>query len=401
MNVLLLTHKLPWPLHDGYNLHNYNYLVQLAARGHRFHLVSLGTTALPMEVAGQLDSVRIVAPRPAPPPPSLLRRVTTALSVDEVFEFDPAVLAAAREVLAAHPIDVVWTAGAKMLVYSRRLGGAPVLGDIADEAAKEALTDLRRARRPLAVARGLKNLANTWRYQRKYLAHARICTVVSEVDRAVLQRNCPGLDVRVVPNGVDATLYSPSGLPQRFPSLVFEGAMDFRPNVEGVVDFCRRVLPLVLAERPDVRFTIVGKNPVPEVAALAGEHVQVTGFVDDVRPWVEQASVFVCPLRRGAGIKNKILQAWALERAVVATSVSVGGLPLREGENLVVADEPVAFARAVLDLLADAGRRAALGHAGRATVLEHCTWERRALQMEEILQQVAGARAAAPAVRAS
>jgi sugar transferase (PEP-CTERM/EpsH1 system associated) len=404
VKILLLTHKLPWPLHDGYNLHNDNYVRQLRGR-HEFHLVSLGAAVcadadgpgeLPAELSECYASVAVVPVQAQPRAQSTLVRLATSVSVRHIFDDDPAVAAAIAEVLARESIDVVWTSGAKMLVHSRRLNTLPVLGDIADEALKEAREDLRRSRGAIGRARALKNFINTWRYQRRYLKHVNVCTVVSEVDKQTLQRNCPGLDVRVIPNGVDADVYQPQGSEPDHPSLVFEGSMDFRPNIEGIVAFCKDTLPLIRRQCPDVHLTIVGKDPAPAVAALAGPGVEVTGFVDDVRPYVDRSSVFVCPLRRGAGIKNKILQAWAMEKPVVATSVSCGGLALSEGENILVADAPDEFARVVLELLDDPERCAELGRNGRRTVLEHSSWEATASRMEAILGDVV---AAGPATR--
>lgn len=387
MKILLLAHRLPWPLHDGYNLHNHHYVRQLHAR-HAFHLVAVDDGELPPEETARYASITTVPPRPSSNGRSLGKRLASALSVDQVFDRDPAVAAAVERVLAEHgPFDVVWTSGAKMLVYSHPLG-LPTLGDIADEAAREALHDLRTSRRPVAFARALKNLINTWRFQRKYLAHTPICTVVSESDRDMLARNVPELEVRVTPNGVDADTYRPLGEPPLHPSLVFEGAMGFLPNAEGIVAFCHDTLPLIRQRHPDVQLVAVGKGPTPEVLALAGPRVTVTGFVDDVRPFVDRASVFICPLRRGAGIKNKILQAWAMEKAVVATPVSCGGLAIERGVNIEVAESPEDFARVVCELLDDGPRRQALGRAGRATVQQRYGWEAAAARMEIILKQV-------------
>ena len=402
MKILVLTHKLPWPLHDGYNLHNFNYVSKLQVE-HEFHLVSLGVqlgvdrgaeVELPEDIASMFASVKIVPAREVAPRTGL-SRVTHALSVDEVFDFDPDVMDAIEEVVAREDIDLVWTAGAKMLVYSHRLEGLPVLGDIADEAAKEALHDLKQSRSPVSLARNLKNFANTWRFQKKFLEHCGICTVVSEVDRQMLATNCPDLITKVVPNGVDTDHFAPRGIPEDHPSLVFEGTMDFLPNTDGIVAFCRDTLPLIHAKRPEVKVFVVGKNPTDEVKALASDKVTVTGFVDDVRDWVEKSSMFICPLLRGAGIKNKILQAWAMEKAVVATPVSCGGLQLREDENIVVADGPQAFADAVLALLDDEPRRRALGAEGRRTVLAHSSWEATADHMDRILADVLAAGAPA------
>ena len=389
MKILLLTHKLPVNLHDGYNLHNFHYVSRLADE-HEFHLVSLGQGELRPELAECFASVAVIPARAPFAGGGPFRRVAHAFSVDEFYDFDPAVLTVIREVLDREAIDVVWTSGTKMLVYSHRIEGVPVLGDIADEEVGEALEDLRRARGPVQAATRLKNLANVWRFQRKYLEHARICTVVSEDDQAMLARNCRGLAVRVIPNGVDGDYYERQGQPEDFPSLVFEGAMSHPPNVDGILWFCREALPLIHARRPEVKMLVVGKDPGPAVIGMVGPKIEVTGYVDDVRPWVDRSTIFVCPLRRGAGIKNKILQAWAMQKPVVATSISCGGLELRPGENIELADTPQELADSVLALLDDPERRTALGQAGRETVLEHYTWERRAQQMGRVLEEIAG-----------
>lgn len=393
VKVLLLTHRLPWPLHDGYNLHNYHYVRQLRDR-HEFHLVSLGDGELPDEVAGLFASVTTVPLRRPPAGRSLVQRVLRAFSVHEMFDRDPAVIEAVRRLRERVDFDVVWCSGAKMLVHAALIDDLPVLGDIADEALKEARHDLATARGLPARLRALRQVINTRRFQRHFLGRTPVCTVVSQIDKRTLEEHCPGLDVRVIPNGVDAEVFRPLGTPPRHPSLVFEGSMAFLPNVEGIVSFVEETLPLVREGCPEVELTIVGKDPAPEVAALAGPGVEVTGFVDDVRPYVDRSSLFVCPLRRGAGIKNKILQAWAMEKAVVATPVSCGGLALRDGENIVVAESPRQQAEAILDLLRDPERRSRLGREGRRTVLEHSSWEATADHMAAILADVraAGAR---------
>jgi polysaccharide biosynthesis protein PslH len=393
VKILLLTHRPMHPIHDGYNLHNYNYVKRLAV-DHELHLVSLeppagesqGEAQLPEDL-GKMFASTCILPARSLVKPRGFRRVLGALSPDDLHDFDPAVYVAVLKVMEQHHIDLVWTAGAKMLVYSHRLG-LPTLGDIADEAVKEARIDLSRAGSFFDWVRAWRSYLQTWRFQRKYLEHVSICTVVSETDKETLNSHCPGLEVRVVPNGVDHETYAPQGVPEDFPSLVFEGTMNFRPNEEGIQDFVKEVLPLILKQRPDVKLFIVGKDPIDGVKALASDGVTVTGFVDDVKPWVEKSSVFVCPLKRGTGIKNKILQAWSLERPVVATTVSCGGLPLIEGVNMEVADDPKLFAEKVLALLDDPKRRATMGRFARQTAIEKCSWELAMAKMQDILNAV-------------
>ncbi|MCW5623678.1 MAG: glycosyltransferase, partial [Burkholderiales bacterium] len=168
--------------------------------------------------------------------------------------------------------------------------------------------------------------------------------------------------------------------------LVFEGSMAFGPNIDAAVFFVREVLPVIRRSVPSVRLVLVGRDPVPEVRALASDHVEVTGSVPDVRPYVAGSRVFVSPLRFGAGIKNKILQAWSMGKATVATSVSVSGLPAEDGVNLLVRDGVEALAGGVIELLRSEQRCRALGDAGRRLVEAHFSWDAKALEFERALQ---------------
>ncbi len=394
----MLAHRVPWPLHDGYSLHNYHYSRQLAAR-HEIHLLALGEGPPPLPIEGQFRSITLRPPRPRPPRRSLARRLLHALSPAEVHDLDPAVLAAIRERLAATPFDVVWAAGAKMMVYTHALAAGaavPVLGDVADDGVKEAFDLLRNSATARQLAFRLRDWLRTRRFQRRYFRHAAVLAVVAPADRAALQRQVPGVPVVEINNGVDLQYFQPLRLPPRHPSLVFEGTMSFPPNAQACVHFCRHVLPLVRERVPGTTLTIVGKSPRADVLALAGPDVEVTGLVSDVRPYLDRASLLVCPLRTGAGIKNKILQAWAMEKAVVATPISCGGLKVDPGVNIVVAEGRRAFADAVVALLADGERRAALGRAGRRTASAHYSWDAKAAEMETVLERVRSIGAPSP-----
>jgi len=398
MRILLLTQKLPLPLEDGYNLRTYHYVRRLAGR-HEIHLLSLERGAMPDDLEGAFASVERHPVRPVPPPRGSLRRLVDALSPEHLHDFDPQLMLRLERSVARHEPDVVWVMGAKMLVYTARLRDVAIFADAIDEAAREARLGLGRDA-PRALARGLKTWLVTRRYERRYYPHATLCNFVSEVDAEDAAALCPGLAVSVVHNGVDAEYYTPGDEPPDHPSLVFEGRMRHAPNAQGVVHFCREVLPRIRDAVPGTRLWIVGKDPGPEVRALAGSGVEVTGFVDDVRPWVRRASLFVSPLVGGTGIKNKILQAWAMEKPVVGTPVSCGGLRVAPDENIRVAPPGPDFARACVELLGDAGRRAALGRAGRRTVLDHYTWDAKADEIEALLGRAA-ARARARAALAA
>jgi sugar transferase (PEP-CTERM/EpsH1 system associated) len=230
---------------------------------------------------------------------------------------------------------------------------------------------------------------------------------VSDADRDTFARLYPGAvrrPVQVVSTGVDTDYFAPSAAdvsqstirhPQfdiRNPhsalrnELIFTGSMDWLPNEDAMLFFCRDVLPLVRAEEPGVHLTIVGRTPTPAVRKLAdAAGVTVTGRVDDVRPYIRGAAVYIVPLRIGGGTRLKIFEAMAMGKAVVSTTVGAEGLPVTDGEHLVLADEPRSFAASVVALMRDDARRARLEAAARALVVERYDWSAVAGELESAL----------------
>jgi sugar transferase (PEP-CTERM/EpsH1 system associated) len=215
----------------------------------------------------------------------------------------------------------------------------------------------------------------------------------AELFRGRAPKSITGVDV--MENGVDAAFFSPDpALPTPYPVggpvLAFTGAMDYWPNVDAVCWFAHAILPRLRQTIPDVRFWIVGMNPSAEVRALekAGE-VTVTGTVPDVRPYLAHANAVVAPLRIARGIQNKVLEAMAMGRPVVAHPSCLAGLSARVGEEVLAAADPEEFVGAVVQALSPRG--AAIGMAARARVMERYSWARqlrvldRALGEEEAL----------------
>jgi glycosyltransferase involved in cell wall biosynthesis len=166
--------------------------------------------------------------------------------------------------------------------------------------------------------------------------------------------------------------------------------MDWLPNEDAMLFFCREVLPLIRAEEPDVTLSIVGRAPTPAVRRLAADpSVVVTGRVDDVRPYMREAAVYIVPLRIGGGTRLKIFEAMAMGKAVVSTAVGAEGLPVHAGEHLLIADEPRGFARAVVRLLRDIDKRRAIEQAARALVVAQYDWAVVAADLEEALTRFA------------
>ena len=193
-----------------------------------------------------------------------------------------------------------------------------------------------------------------------------------------------------IPTGVDIDFYRPEGLESPDPEIVFTGSMDWLPNVDGITWFAEEILPLVIAEVPRLKIWVVGRKPLPSIQSLAEKHPQivVTGTVDDVRPYMHRARLYVVPLRIGGGTRMKIFEAMALSKAIVSTPVGAEGLPVTHDRDIMLASEPREFARNVIALLGDDGRRRALGEAGRRLVTENFTWDVVARRFGEICESV-------------
>lgn len=200
--------------------------------------------------------------------------------------------------------------------------------------------------------------------------------VMSSIDAALLAERVPGVRTAVVPNGVDVEYFTPDPS-QETPALIYGGGMNMFANRDAVMYFLEAIWPAIRSRVPDARFFAVGQNPPKELLAIAASdpRVVVTGYVEDIRPYIRQAAVYVVPLRVGGGTRLKVLDAMALGKAMVSTTIGCEGIDVRPGEHLLTADTPDAFASATISLLEDPDRRRALGHAARALVENKYSWQ--------------------------
>jgi len=406
--VLVLTPQFPYPPHQGTTMRNYNLIAGLAHR-QEVHLLSFGQ---PEESQGSplerfCRSVQVVRP-PQRSTAQRLRGLFLSRQPDMALRLPSSEFRAALSALLERETpDVVEVEGIELAQYlfqvTEERGEARRPWLVFDDHNAEYVlqqrafeTDIRQPRRWIGAAYSFVQWQRLRGYERRACQAADRVVAVSEPDAEALRRLMPGLEPAVVPNGVDMGYYTapvtplPPGSGPGEQDLVFTGKMDFRPNVDAVLWFAREVLPLVRQRSPQTRFWVVGKDPHPRLAPVqADPAVVVTGWVEDVRPYIAAAGLYVIPLRIGGGTRLKVLEAMAMGRAIVSTALGCEGFPLVPDQELAIADEPAGFAAAVLDLLGDAERRARIGRAARRFAGSRYDWRNIVPRLERVYSEQA------------
>jgi glycosyltransferase involved in cell wall biosynthesis len=228
-------------------------------------------------------------------------------------------------------------------------------------------------------------LGGQWRkslaYERDACRRFDWVVAVSREDAETMRREYGVERVSDVPTGVDTEFFRPVGATKRAPhNLVFTGSMDWLPNEDAMQFFIKEIMPRVREQVPDVTLTVVGRNPFSSLVELSKRDpsIIVTGRVDDVRPHMERAAAYVVPIRVGGGTRLKIYEAMAMELPIISTTIGAEGLPVRDEQELLLADGPSEFANAVVRVLTDETTARNLGARAAATVRERFGWDKAA-----------------------
>ena len=396
MRILWIKMGGLWPLNTGGRLRSFHILVELSRRHRVILLTTHGPGENPEALSAHLPSTVEVVSVPYAIPKlgsgrfalALLRSWCSSLPVDLAKFRVPALSKKVQQILEAKEVDLCvadFLSAAPNVPFDRPV---PVVffAHNVEHIIWKRLSQIDNSiwRRTL--------LQLEWRKMRR--CEARTCAqstltlAVSEVDRNLLASTAPGASLRAVPTGVDTAYFTPSRKRESAVHLVFTGSMDWHPNEDAILHFADSILPRIRREIPDVSLTVVGRNPTPRLLARAAEiGIQFTGTVDDVRPYIAKAALYVVPLRIGGGTRLKIFEALAMGKAVVSTTVGAEGLPVVPGEHIIQADDPDDFAGAVVSLLKDPARRRALGLAGRRLVETRYSWPQVARQFEAKCQE--------------
>ena len=385
MNILLLSPWLPWPLYDGGRIRIFETLRCLSRR----HSVTLVTSVCRPEEVEQAAALTEFCPnvvttvlshKTAAVVSRLSRGMLSRRPLIQSFYYDAGLARKIRQLTSRVAYDVIQVEFPFL---------APYLGAIDPRSrAKKILTmhniESLRFERELQLAhwgkRRLVLLGNHLffrEWEKEALRQFDGIITVSEVERTWVQQQVPGTAVEMIPNGVDTEYFHAASPVARAsdPYIVFTGAMDYPPNIDAAGWFCNEILPALQRSVPHIRLKIVGKNPHPHVLALTQRNgVEVTGTVPDIRSYVSGSLALVVPLRSGGGTRLKILEAMALERPVISTTVGAEGLAATPGTDILIADDAQQFIKHIQLLLSSPESGAAIGKAGRRLVMEKYDW---------------------------
>lgn len=395
MRILLLTHRLPYPPNRGDKIRSFNVLEYLARR-HEVHLAcpvdDPADLAHVPELERRCAGVHAVSIGNRSRISAGLRALVSGSSITVRHFHSSELQRRIDEFLDQNDVDAVFCFSSPMAEYvfrSRHVAGklrrAVRLMDLIDVDSFKWRQYAERHHIPQRWVYGYEasRLAD---FERRIAADFDHLFLVSAQERDYMPEGARVDHLRALSNGVDLDYFAPRAGATSGNTLVFTGVMDYWPNVQGVTWFADEVLPLIQAQRPDVRFVVVGSKPTEAVKRLADRPgIEVTGFVDDVRGYLHDAALCVVPLKVARGVQNKVLEAMAMGKAVVCTSQSLEGIRASNGVDVVVADEPADFAARVLDLLQAPTRAREIGERARHCVERGYSWEANLRPLDALL----------------
>lgn len=246
------------------------------------------------------------------------------------------------------------------------------------------------ARNPLWKAVSWYEWNRTVAAERRYLQKADHVLAVSQNDRDVFAKFLDPRRLTVTQTGADTEFYQPSGGQVLPNSLVFTGSMDWFPNEDGIFYFAEKIFPLIQRQASNATLCVVGRHPSKRLQDLSlhNPNIQLTGWVQDVRPYLAQHAVCIVPLRIGGGTRLKIYEAMSMGKAVVSTSIGAEGLPVVKGVHILIEDDPASFAGSTLQLLNNASQREKIGQAARRLVEQNYSWPAVSKDFAQVLKKV-------------
>jgi len=398
LNILLISPWLPWPPHDGARIRIGETLRYLARR-HRVTLVAPiyaeqerdQVANLERWCAGGVHTVAVSDGTVA-----RLQRMSGGLLSGvppvQAFHRNAAMWECIRRVTADTAFDIVQVEFSFLTHYLRAVTPRGRPKTVLSMHNVETQRFDRELERASWNARRLVLLADRYLFpgwEGRALRSFDGVVAVSELDAAWIRPQAPGAELRIVRNGVDVEFFGPRSTPVRSNSIVFTGSMDYPPNIDAARWFADEIFPDLRERLPELRFLVVGRRPPAEVLALAARPgIEVTGEVNDVRPYIGNALALVVPLRSGGGTRLKILQAMSMACPVVSTTLGAEGLEVGDQENILLADTPRHFIDSVVKLAQSPELAARLGEAGRRLTVAEYDWQQCLRGLDDLYQSV-------------
>jgi sugar transferase (PEP-CTERM/EpsH1 system associated) len=386
-DILFLAHRVPYPPDRGDKIRSYHQLVHLA-RSHRVHLIAFADDPRDLGHGPALDGLaasHCILPRRKHQARAAAEALATGRPVSLTAFADPAMRRAVDAVLTRHPVAAIFVYSGQMAQYLPASGGPRVIMDFVDMDSAKFGDYAARATGPMAwMLRRESRLLQA--FEAQMAARADASLFVSDAEAALFRQRTGASRVYAVENGIDTARFDPAivaPVDRPGPLILFTGQMDYRPNIDAVDWFARSVMPVIRGRVPEARFAIVGRAPTDSVRALSAlPGVEVTGEVPDTRGWLAAASVVVAPLAIARGVQNKVLEAMAMARPVVASPAAAEGID--HGGTIRIADGVDATANAVAALIGDPAA-ALLGRRARDQVVARYGWAARLAPLDALL----------------
>ncbi len=392
MHILFISRCPPYPLHLGDRLILYHLARELAAQGHTLDLLAFDDRPdLPDKREAYAEFFKGVEIFPAPQRtmPAMLRRIVLSGSrfpQKAADSWSPEMGQAIMRKIAIERYDVIHLfGGIHVYEYAKLLAGIPAIITPYES------YSLYLQRESQAGAAAISSFLRRWAaeaYERFMFTPYRRIVVLSEQDRAALLQLNASLSIEVIPNGINLRQFPPPDLNvPRSPTVLFTGNFEYPPNRDAARVLTADIFPKVHAQIPDARLALVGNAPPAEILALTNKQIQVTGNVPDIGAYLRDAQIFACPLRYGAGIKNKVLEAMASGCAVAATPLSMEGIDAQDGIHALIRDID-RLPEAIVQLLNDSALRNRLAANARMLIEAKYTWERVAKAYQKLYETV-------------
>ena len=386
MRIIFLTSRFPYPLEKGDKLRAFHQIKELAGN-HDIILVSISDKPVLEE---HIEALKPFCKRILVHRISLLnvlwnlfKTIFSNLPFQVGYFYSKKFKQKIIGIIETEQPDVIFCQLVRMAEYVKDVHGIPKTLDYMDAFSTGLQRMAGRSSFPKKIILNME-WKRMVRYERNIFKHFNHLTIISEQDKKLI----PHPDhhrIHIIPNGVDTDYYHPFESEKKY-DLLFSGNMSYSPNIESAMFIAKEVMPLLIRERPDIKFVIAGAAPVPEILKLADSNIEVTGWVDDMRTYFSQSRIHLAPMLISIGLQNKILQAMAMKIPCIVSKQANNAIHAPEEECLLIADSPEEYAQKIILLLSDDQLYHRLSENGYQFVLKNFDWQGTVHKLENVFR---------------